>query len=126
MEISSPMSPSKSEVATTHKATECPNGVVQAQPVIPEHVEAEPFEEYGDDDMDIPDISDDLAPKPILGAHTLSAAAIRSRTQRIFKKRADGTKKVSDAIWADWYSGGSKRKTLEDIFKRCGYDPDPR
>lgn len=32
--------------------------------------------------------------------------------------------KVSDAIWADWHAGGSKRKTLEEIFKRCGYDPE--
>ena len=127
METSSRMSTSKSEVAPTPKASECPNGIIQAQPVIPENVEAEPFEPYDDDDMglDIPDISDDLAPKPILGAPTLSAAAIRSRSKRIFQKRADGTKKVSDAIWADWHAGGSKRKTLEEIFKRCGYDPDP-
>lgn len=70
----------------------------------------------------IPDLVDALAPKPILGEEQLSAEAIRSRTRRIFTRRGDGTKKVSDEIWDDWHSKGKKKKLLEHIFKQCGYD----
>lgn len=73
---------------------------------------------------DIPDLTDALAPKPVLGQQHLTPEAIRSRSRRIFTKRGDGTKKVSDEIWNDWHSKGSKKKLLEDIFKQCGYDPD--
>lgn len=80
----------------------------------------EPFE----DTLEIPDIQDALAPKFRVGEHHLSPEAIRSRARRIFTPRSDGSKKVSDEIWSDWRSKGSKRKLLEDIFKRCGYDPE--
>ena len=81
---------------------------------------AEPFEEL----LDIPDIQDALAPKFRVGEHHLSPEAIRSRARRVFTPRSDGSKKVSDEIWSDWKSKGNKRKLLEDIFKRCGYDPE--
>ena len=85
------------------------------------HMEAEPFESDWDE---IPDISDALAPRFKTNEHHLSPEAIRSRSKRIFTKRADGSKKVSDEIWNDWKSKGNKRRLLEDIFKRCGYDPE--
>ena len=85
------------------------------------HVEAEPFEADWDE---IPDISDALAPRFKTHEHHLTPEAIRSRSKRIFTKRADGSKKVSDEIWNDWKSKGNKRRLLEDIFKRCGYDPE--
>lgn len=83
---------------------------------------AEPFE--GLLWEDIPDLNDDLAPKPILGQSHLSPEAIRSRSRRVFTKRGDGTKKVSEEIWNDWHSKGPKKQLLEDIFKQCGYDAD--
>ena len=96
------------------------DGTLAAQPIIPE---VEPFQEMDDWD-EIPDISDAMAPKFNPGQAQLSPEAIRARSRRIFQKRADGSKKVSDEIWNDWNSKGNKRKVLEEIFKRCGYDPD--
>lgn len=72
----------------------------------------------------IPDLVDALAPKPILGEAQLSEEAIRSRTRRIFTRRGDGTKKVSDEIWNDWHAKGKKKQLLQQIFKQCGYDVD--
>ena len=120
-------------LASAPKPSQSPNGLITQQPIIEpmEYPENEPFEASGLDDdddeldLDIPDISDAFAPKPVVGAPQLSPAAIRSRAKRIFQKRADGSKKVSDEIWADWHAKGSKRRNLEDIFKGCGYDPDP-
>ena len=83
---------------------------------------AEPFE--GLLWEDIPDVNGALAPKPILGQAQISPEAVRSRSRRIFTKRGDGTKKVSEEIWNDWHSKGPKKKLLEDIFKQCGYDAD--
>ena len=96
------------------------DGTQKQQPVIPEN---EPFDDGNWDQ--IPDILDASAPKPKLGEHHLSAEAIRSRTKRIFTPRADGSRKVSDEIWNDWKAKGSRKKLLEDIFKRCGYDSEP-
>ena len=95
------------------------DGTIQSYPGT--HVEAEPFEADWDE---IPDISDALAPRFKTHEHHLTPEAIRSRSKRIFTKRADGSKKVSDEIWNDWKSKGNKRRLLEDIFKRCGYDPE--
>lgn len=95
------------------------DGTVQYQPQVPEF-QPEPFE--GDDG--IPDIRDALAGRPQVGEHHLSPEAIRSRTKRIFTPRADGSKKVSEEIWNDWKAKGPRKKLLEDIFKRCGYDPE--
>ncbi len=102
------------------KPSQCPNGLLDMQPLTVH--EPEPF--LDELDLEIPDLADDLAPKPVLGGPQLSPAAVRSRAKRIFQKRADGSKKVSDEIWADWHAKGSKRRNLEEIFKRCGYDAD--
>ena len=100
------------------------DGSLKAQPVIPEGV-PEPFAGIHEPVWDqIPDVRDALAPKPRVQDHHLSPEAVRSRTKRIFTPRADGSKKVSEEIWNDWKAKGSRRKLLEDIFKRCGYDPE--
>ena len=72
----------------------------------------------------IPDINDMSAPRPRLGEHTLSANAIKCRAKRIFTRRVDGRAKVSETIFAEWHAMGPERKTLEQIFKQCGYDPE--
>ena len=92
------------------------DGTLSVQPV------TEPFEAMLWDE--IPEISDALAPRPVLGQAQISPEAIRSRSRRIFTKRGDGSKKVSDEIW-EWHSKGPKKRMLEQIFKQCGYDPDP-
>ena len=76
------------------------------------------FEEY------IPDIKDRRAGQPKLGQHTLSKAAIRQRANRIFTRRADGSPKVSEKIFAEWHRKGKERTTLENIFRQVGYDPE--
>ena len=99
------------------------NGTVALQPVTPPV--PEPFEPPLDDALgEIPDIQDPLAPRFKVGEHHLSPEAIRSRSKRIFTPRANGSKKVSEEIWNDWKAGGNRKKLLEEIFKRCGYDPE--
>ena len=74
---------------------------------------------------DIPDVNDTSVPKPKVGVHTLSAAAIRGRIRRVFTRKIDGSAKVSEAIFAEYQAGGQGKKTLEDIFRQCGYDVEP-
>ena len=102
---------------------ESSQGLMAKQPEIPE-----PSAPLPSDLADVPDIADKTAEasKPRLDQHTLTPAAIQSRTQRLFRLRANGEKKVSDEVWADWHAKGQRRKTLEIIFKRCGYDAAPR
>ncbi|CAK9110187.1 Putative E3 ubiquitin-protein ligase HERC1, partial [Durusdinium trenchii] len=76
---------------------------------------SEPFDGLWDE---IPELADGLAPKPTLGTHHISPEAIRSRSRRIFEKRADGLKKVSDQIWNDWKAKGPKKDPYEN---RCLY-----
>ena len=98
-----------------------PGSVVNSDGTISSHP-AEPFEDLWDE---VPDVSDALAPRPVLGQAHLSQEAIRSRSRRIFTKRGDGSKKVSDEIWDEWHSKGPKKRMLEQIFQQCGYDADP-
>ena len=72
----------------------------------------------------IPSLQDAKAPRPQLGMPTLSPEAIRSRSKRIFTPRANGSLKVSQAIYDEWHKKGQERKNLEMIFQQCGYDPD--
>ena len=75
----------------------------------------------------IPDVKDGTAPRPQVGVPTLSPDAIRSRARRVFTPRANGSLKVSDAIFKEWNRKGSvERKNLEMIFAQCGYNPVPR
>ena len=105
------------------RATQNEDGTMSKQPFGGNQVQHEPFGD--EDDLDeIPDINDALAPRFKVHEHHLSPEAIRSRSKRIFTKRADGSKKVSDEIWNDWHAKGKSRRLLEDIFKQCGYDPE--
>ena len=76
------------------------------------------------DDLDIPLLGDTSAPRDYVGEHSLTQNAIRCRTKRIFKRRADGSAKVAESIFQEWHAGGEGKKSLEAIFKQCGYDPD--
>ena len=71
-------------------------------------------------------VGDEKAPKPKVGEHDLSPAAIRQRATRIFTPRVDGTLKVSEVIYREWKGRGKERKLLEQIFRQCGYSPEPR
>lgn len=73
---------------------------------------------------EIPALGDEFAVQPELGAPQLSKAAIAQRARRMFAPRANGKLKVSQKIFDEWHSKGKERRTLEEIFKRCGYDPD--
>ena len=83
-------------------------------------------EVWGPDGQPIPEIGDESAPKPRLGEHHISPEAIRQRAKRVFTPRADGSLKVSQKIFDEWKGRGKARKNLEEIFKQCGYDVDPR
>ena len=119
----SPPTPVTTPGTTAHKSED---GTVVKQPVIPEPGREEDADDLDnwDDEDEIPELSDALAPKPKVGQHSLSPEAIRSRSIRIFTKRSDGSKKVSEEIWADWHSKGPRKKLLEDIFRQCGYCAD--
>ena len=94
-------------------ATEPPQGVT------PHDATPEPFSPH-----EIPDIKDSKAPRFRPGEPQISAEAIRQRAKRIFMPRRDGSLKVSQEIFREWKSKGKERKTLEEIFKRCGYNSD--
>lgn len=78
----------------------------------------------GLDSQDIPAYGDQNAPQFDKEEHHLSDNAIRCRARRIFTPRVDGSKKVSDTIYQEWHSKGKAKKDLQQIFKRCGYDPE--
>lgn len=103
------------EAAAEEKTAGIPTGNDGNAPL---DLDGEPF---GDED-DIPDIANESAPRFKKGEHHLSENAIRCRARRIFTPRVDGSLKVSSTIFAEWRSKGQPRKTLEQIFKQCGYD----
>ena len=72
----------------------------------------------------IPDINDKSAPQPVPGEIRLSAAAIDARMRRIMKPRVDGSYKVSVDIVEQWRQKRKGRKSLEQLFQSCGYEPD--
>ena len=73
---------------------------------------------------EIPSVADKSAPRFRVGDHHISQRAIKQRANRIFTPRADGSLKVSKEIFDEWKQKGRARRTLEEIFKQCGYDPD--
>ena len=91
-----------------------------AQGATPHDATPEPFSPYSE----VPDIKDTKAPRFRPGEAQISAEAIRQRAKRIFMPRRDGSLKVSQEIFREWKSKGKERKTLEEIFKRCGYNSD--
>ena len=76
-----------------------------------------------EDELDVPEKDDPNAQRPALGELHITDQAIRMRTQRIFKRHANGTLKVSETVFAEWHERGSRRKLLEQFFHQCGYDP---
>ena len=74
----------------------------------------------------VPEIGDQKAKRPSPGECTLSPDAMRARSRRVFTPRANGTKKVSAEVFAEWHRGRGDpaRRRLELIFQQCGYDPD--
>ena len=110
-------------IPVTPTVMENSQGLLACMPEIPEPSRASsPGQALANQ---VPELTDPRASKPRLDEHTLSTAAIQSRAQRIFRLRANGEKKVSEEIWNDWHAKGQRKKTLEMIFKRCGYDPEP-
>ena len=76
-----------------------------------------------DDELDIPDMNDPTALKPVVGEPQLSHKAIEMRSQRMFKRRANGSLKVSEVVFKEWHEKGARRTLLETIFRQVGYDP---
>ena len=119
-------SPPIPEVAKASVVSEI--GSVEHQPVLvprplgptPHDSTPEPFSDV----ETIPDLADKTAPRFKAGEPQISAEAVRQRAKRIFMPRKDGSLKVSQEIFKEWKSKGKERKTLEEIFKRCGYSPD--
>ena len=74
----------------------------------------------------VPDLHDPTACKPELGGLQISHHALRMRSQRIFRKRSNGTLKVSQTVFDEWHGKGARRNMLEEIFLQCGYDPAAR
>lgn len=81
--------------------------------------------EPGVDMNKVADIRDQSAPKFKPGEHHLSPNAIRCRAKRIFTPRANGSLKVSQAIYDEWHGGGPGQKTLQSIFRQLGYNAEP-
>ena len=79
-----------------------------------------------DEELDIPDKNDPRAVMPVVGEPQISKKAIEMRTQRIFKRRANGGLKVSEVVFQEWHEKGARRTLLETIFRQVGYDPAPR
>lgn len=57
-------------------------------------------------------------PKP------LSDGAIRSRLNRLLKRRANGSSLVPEEVLVDWESEDT-RNTIKKMFEKAGYDKDP-
>ena len=92
------------------------------------------LEESDDDDDDddehegfdlsaVPLHDDARAPRPKQGELHLSKAAINSRLRRIMKPNVHGSYKVSQEVIKD-FNSTQGRKTIDQIFQMCGYDPD--
>ena len=71
----------------------------------------------------VPDLHGESAPKPELGKAQISEQAVRMRSQRIFRRRTNGSLKVSEEIFNEWHARGARRDMLEEIFLQVGYDP---
>ena len=77
-------------------------------------------------DSIIPDVADTVTPAPKAGNIRLSETAIYHRMRRVFHPTGGKGKKVSDELVKQWDKGGKSRKSLEQMFQSCGYNPDCR
>ena len=72
---------------------------------------------------DIPDLSDGSAETPKPGQMRLSPEAVEGRLRRVFQPNCKGEYKVSLDIVQQW-KNRKTRKPLEQLFQRCGFNPD--
>lgn len=85
--------------------------------------EDDAIENSGIDLGSVPGLDDTRAPRPKQGELHLSKAAINSRLRRLMKPNVHGTYKVSQEVIKD-FNSTQGRKTIDQIFQMCGYDPD--
>ena len=113
-------SPGPSPSVSTSPGVETPSSLQSSTPSsTPGHSPA-----TGVDDSMIPDVKDGM-PKPEAGKIRLTQCAIDNRLRRIFHPRGPRPKRtVSEEMIKLWDKGGKSRKSLEQVFQSCGYDPD--
>ncbi|CAE7894099.1 unnamed protein product, partial [Symbiodinium necroappetens] len=66
-------------------------------------------------------MNDPTALKPVVGEPQLSHKAIEMRSQRMFKRRANGSLKVSEVVFKEWHEKGARRTLLETIFRQATF-----
>eukprot|EP00439_Symbiodinium_sp_Y106_P043222 s2918_g5.t1 len=69
----------------------------------------------------VPDLHGESAPKPELGKAQISEQTVRMRSQRIFRRRTNGSLKVSEEIFNEWHARGARRDMLEEIFLQATF-----
>ena len=113
-------SPGPSSGPSTSPGVETPSTLLSSTPSsAPEHSPTS-----GVDDSMIPDVKDGM-PKPEAGKIRLSQCAVDNRLRRIFHPRGPWPRRtVSEEMIKLWDKGGKSRKSLEQVFQSCGYDPD--
>ena len=114
-------SPQQANSSTTDKAT-----VATPSSSRRRRTPIKPKQFVTDEELDIPDKNDPRAVMPVVGEPQISKKAIEMRTQRIFKRRANGGLKVSEVVFQEWHEKGARGTLLETIFRQVGYDPAPR
>lgn len=79
----------------------------------------------------LPDPSDcrapmkqESSPGPVAGELRLSETAVYHRMRRVFHPTGGKKRKVSDEMVKQWDKGGKSRRSLQQIFQSCGYNPD--
>ncbi len=75
------------------------------------------------DETMIPDVNDTTITKPTAGAIRVSQEAIDARLRRIFQPSVSGKYKCSAEIVQQWKCKKG-RKSLEQLFQSCGFNPD--
>ena len=73
---------------------------------------------------DVPDVSDKSHPKPKDGELRVSETAIYHRMRRVFHPKNVTKRKVSEEMVKQFDKGGRSRKSLQQVFQSCGYNPD--
>lgn len=72
---------------------------------------------------DVPDISDESAPKPKAGELRISQDAIDARLRRVFTPNVKGEYKISTELVNQWKSKKG-RQPLMKLFQTVGFSPD--
>lgn len=74
--------------------------------------------------VDIPQMDDKNADRPVPGAMRLSSVAVESRLRRVFTPNVNGEFKVGKQIVDQWRDRKKGRKNLEKLFQSCGFNVD--